>query len=261
MTRELTVVTPENTSITFELAGIGSRAIAYLMDVLILTIATVIISVIFRLYTGGLIIPHTLDTLFDWMLALYMIATFLLWTGYFVYFESVRNGQTPGKKYLGLRVIMDEGAPVDISSAIIRNIVRIAEMILFSYIISIISMFFSPGYKRIGDYAAGTIVVREASRNIQVPVVKPYEPLDRKHAKMSSLVMDVSVLTREQISVIRKFSERRMQLDKHAQEHLATTIAAPIVQQLEIVLPTTDFSYADFLDEVYNRVAEEFSAL
>ena len=76
------------------------------------------------------------------------------------------NGQTPGKRALGIRVVRDGGFPVDAGASILRNIIRVIEMSLGFYVVSAIVMLVSPENKRAGDYAAGTIVVRDSADEV-----------------------------------------------------------------------------------------------
>src|SRR6202035_1946388 len=92
--------------------------------------------------------------------ALGVIAGFALFFGYFIAFELLWNGQSPGKRLLGLRVLRDGGFPVDAGASVIRNLVRILEAGLGFYAISAVVTLLSPENKRLGDFAAGTIVVR-----------------------------------------------------------------------------------------------------
>lgn len=96
-----------------------------------------------------------------WLPAIGLLLTFVIFVGYFLYFEAQWNGQTPGKRVAGTRVMKDGGFPIDLRAAAVRNIVRLLDLIPGLYAIGLTSAFFSPEYKRLGDYAAGTVVVRE----------------------------------------------------------------------------------------------------
>ena len=87
---------------------------------------------------------------------------FVVLFGYFIVFEALWNGQTPGKKLLGLRVVRDGGYPIDFGASLIRNLIRVGEQLIGYYILAAISALISPENKRLGDLAAGTIVVRDA---------------------------------------------------------------------------------------------------
>ena len=91
-----------------------------------------------------------------------VIDRLIVFFGYFIIFEAAWNGQTPGKKLLGMRVVRDGGYPIDFGASLIRNLIRVGEQILGYYLLAAISMLLSPENKRLGDIAAGTIVVRDA---------------------------------------------------------------------------------------------------
>ena len=86
----------------------------------------------------------------------------MLFFGYFIIFEALWNGQTPGKKALGIRVVRDGGYAIDFGASLVRNLIRVGELLIGTYTLSAVAMLLSPENKRLGDIAAGTIVVRDA---------------------------------------------------------------------------------------------------
>ncbi len=257
MSREITVVTPENVPITYELAGLGSRASACILDLLIqlgslAAVAAVFLGLTYALFDKN---QQVMKVLGDFAVGILIITVFLVLNGYFIYFESARNGQTPGKKALGLRVIREEGSPVDLSSAAIRNIVRVIELTLGLHIASVLFILFSPKYKRLGDYAAGTIVVKERKPAVEDLATVRNEPA-QSYAE-SALVRDVHLLSLDDLATLRRFVERRHELAPDVQESLASQIAAPIVAKLGITLPNANISHANLLEEIHNRSVDE----
>src|SRR5204862_7288871 len=101
----------------------------------------------------------------NWLPAIGMLLSFMLFFGYFLFFETRWNGQTPGKKVTGARVMKDGGFPIDLRAAVVRNIVRLLDLMPGPYAIGVAAAFFSAEYKRVGDYAAGTVVIRERPRS------------------------------------------------------------------------------------------------
>lgn len=259
MAREITVVTPENVTITYELAGLGSRAIACILDVMLQMLALTALGLVllgtvtlFSAKRESLI----LQTLSDFAVGIIIVALFLVIIGYFIFFEATRNGQTPGKKALGLRVVREEGGPVDASGAVIRNLVRVIELTLGFHLSSVLFILFSPKYKRLGDYAAGTIVVKEhrtSAEDIETPSIPVVE---HTHAE-SVFVKDVDLLSVDEMAALRRFVERRHELKEDIQETLAQQIAGPIMSKLGVGEPSGQFSYANFLEEVHRRSVEE----
>jgi uncharacterized RDD family membrane protein YckC len=257
LSREITIVTPENVPITYELAGIGSRACACMLDILIQGASLLALGAILALAIWILSAPGTqmMSTLSDFMIAVVIIGVFLVLMGYFIYFESARNGQTPGKKALGLRVIREEGSPIDVSSATIRNFVRVIEFTLGFHVLSLFFIMFSPKYKRLGDYAAGTIVVKELKTGVE-ELTRERTATAHSHAE-KVLVRDVHLLSIEDLATLRRFTERRHELAPEVQEALARQMAAPIIAKLGIIPPQTGYSSANLLEEIYNRSVDE----
>ncbi|MBV8643259.1 MAG: RDD family protein, partial [Candidatus Eremiobacteraeota bacterium] len=161
---DVDVRTGEAVSIRYELAGIGSRFLAVVVDMVAqVTIAIALLMafafaspVLTRLGFFGKVAGA-------WAIAGWVALTFLVFFGWFIIFEAWWSGRTPGKRLLGLRVVRDGGFPVDLGAAVIRNLVRIAELLLGFYTLSAVSALLSPENKRLGDFAAGTLVVRDRS--------------------------------------------------------------------------------------------------
>ena len=161
MDEHLTISTPEQVAFQYEMAGIGSRFVASLLDHLIMVTALVLVNC--AIY--GLFINAALrgldDTGLYLVLSLMVIISFAIFWGYFVLFETVWNGQTPGKRAGRLRVIRRDGQPVRAGEVMVRNLVRLIDFLPGFYGIGLIAMFINKDACRLGDLAAGTIVVRE----------------------------------------------------------------------------------------------------
>jgi uncharacterized RDD family membrane protein YckC len=162
MDEQLTISTPEQVAFHYEMAGIGSRFVASLLDHLIIFVA------LFLIYCAmyGLLISTVVNGQGDeagvyLVLALMVIITFAIFWGYFALFETVWNGQTPGKRAGRLRVIRRDGQPVRAGEVMIRNLVRLIDFLPGFYGIGLTVMFINKDSCRLGDLAAGTIVVRE----------------------------------------------------------------------------------------------------
>jgi uncharacterized RDD family membrane protein YckC len=152
--------TPESVEIEFTLAGIGSRALALMIDYVILAftlVITVLIwSFIFQQVTDfGVSIFGSNFGL--WLIAISLLSLFFIYTGYFVFFETLWRGQTPGKRIAKIRVVRDDGRPVGLQQAALRALLRPIDETLF---IGAFLITFSNREKRLGDLAAGTIVIQ-----------------------------------------------------------------------------------------------------
>jgi uncharacterized RDD family membrane protein YckC len=154
---DLVVSTPERVAFGYEIAGIGSRFLAQFVDVLILAVIQIVIT-IGAGALGGIFNSIQVFGLVE------LILTFILIAGYFLISEAAWNGQTLGKRYVRLRVVGDHGEPLTIGQAAIRNLVRVVDFLPAFYAIGIVTMFSNRQSKRLGDFAAGTLVVRDRQR-------------------------------------------------------------------------------------------------
>src|SRR5687768_4743136 len=173
MDEHITISTPEQVAFQYEVAGIGSRFVASLLDHLILGLALTLIwcgAVSLGISSIGV---DESGAVFYLVLSLIVLVMFLLFWGYFVIFETLWNGQTPGKRAGRLRVIRRSGQPVGAGEVMVRNLVRLIDFMPGFYGIGLIAMFMDKESRRLGDFAAGTIVIREGEdiglQNVRVP--------------------------------------------------------------------------------------------
>lgn len=222
MDRNVDVRTPESIAFRYELAGLGSRCLAVCIDLVIQF--AILAAILWGLYYVGSrqenrpISPHDDDLARSFAIGLIVFVIFMIFYGYHILFEAFWNGQTPGKKMIGIRVVRDGGYPLDFGGAFLRNLVRIAEETLGFYTLAVISTLISPENKRIGDYAAGTIVVRESR------LAKP--PTLRDALAAGEMRSSGAYLTDDERDVIARFLERRASLDTNRRFELATALAA-----------------------------------
>ncbi|HEU5480006.1 MAG TPA: RDD family protein, partial [Candidatus Tumulicola sp.] len=155
MDRNLDVRTPESIALTYELAGLGSRFLAVTIDMILQVV--VLVSLIGGLALAASRIPapakHAVASSAEKIgealgIAILAAIVFLIFFGYFILFEAFWNGQTPGKKMLGIRVVRDGGYPVDFMASLVRNLIRVGELAIGSYALSAVAMLLSPENKR-----------------------------------------------------------------------------------------------------------------
>jgi uncharacterized RDD family membrane protein YckC len=156
---QLSIETPEQVALEFPLAGVGSRFLALAIDMLLQT--TIALGVLGAVAGAWGLLDLTGVRGGPWFLAVLIIAAFLLFYGYFAGFEAFWHGQTPGKRLIGLRVLSVSGRPARIDEAILRNLVRVVDQLPGVYAIGILTMLISARNQRLGDLAAGTVVVHE----------------------------------------------------------------------------------------------------
>ncbi|HUC54663.1 MAG TPA: RDD family protein [Candidatus Cybelea sp.] len=238
---KLTIETPEQTVLEFEIAGIGSRFLALAFDTLIQILLGMVLLVI--LVVAGMAMPNSAKTGM-WFVAIILLAYFVLYFGYFAIFEIIWNGQTPGKKKEGLRVIKDSGRPITPSEAVGRNLLRIVDQLPAFYAVGIGSVLLSRQNKRLGDFVAGTIVVHEKSLVDAKPVWQSALP---GQAAPATTTYGSERLTSEEFALIEAFLNRRSSLPGDVRFSMADQIAKQIRPKL--TLPAGELFYAEHLLE------------
>jgi uncharacterized RDD family membrane protein YckC len=160
-----TAETPEGIALSLRPAGLMARSLAWLLDLLVRMVLFIIISIAGRAFGG-------LGT------ALLLISFFALEWLYPVVFELSRSGATPGKRAMGLRVVMDSGLPVTPAASFIRNLLRTADFLPAMYAAAVVTMLLRDDSKRLGDLAAGTLVVFVDSVQLhgEPPMAEPRAP-------------------------------------------------------------------------------------
>lgn len=150
----LNIDTPENVVFGYEVVGIGSRFIAALID----TSAIVALQLVVNL-VGLYIATNMFSNGGGWITAVLGLLSFAMLWGYYIFFEMLWNGQSPGKRWVGLRVIRADGTPLTLTESIIRNLVRIVDFLPLFYGVGLVAMFLDKKSRRLGDMAASTLVV------------------------------------------------------------------------------------------------------
>jgi uncharacterized RDD family membrane protein YckC len=210
----LKIVTPEGVELELQLAGLGSRFIAQSIDLLIKSALILLIIITFSSagLTGVAIILPSI------MLVLY---------AYDVVFETFSNGRTPGKRASRLRVVRTGGEPVDFMSSAIRNVLRLVDGMPTFYVPGMISILATKKNQRLGDLAAGTIVIHEEPAVAPRPAPGMPPPAAGAWAPppQAGPVWDVSRVTAEEVAAVRSFLERRWTLSPEARARLGLQLA------------------------------------
>jgi uncharacterized RDD family membrane protein YckC len=235
--RSLEVRTPESIAFSYELAGLGSRFLAVIVDqaiqiVVLIAIFAGVILAASRVGTNRQVAPVLSQKVAESIaVALIVVIVFVVLFGYFIVFEAMWNGQTPGKKLLGLRVVRDGGYPIDFGASLIRNLIRVGEWLIGYYILAAISALISPENKRLGDLAAGTIVVRDAR------LATPRNPAQRRD---EPIYAPTAYLSSEERALIKRFLERRDALSADRRGELAAQLAARVRNRVSPELARLD---------------------
>lgn len=237
---KLSIETPEQTVLEFEVAGIGSRFLALAFDTLLQILVGIGLLVI--LVVAGVAMPSAARS-GVWFLAVIVFAYFALYFGYFAIFEILWNGQTPGKKREGLRVIKDSGRPITLAEAVGRNLMRIVDQMPVLYAVGICSVLLSRQNKRLGDFVAGTIVIHEKSLLDAKPV---WQSAPAAQARPAT-TFGSERLSPEEFALVEAFLNRRSSLPSDVRFNMADRIATQIRPKLS--LPPGELLYAEKLLE------------
>jgi uncharacterized RDD family membrane protein YckC len=232
MAEDYTLLTPENVELHFDVAGIGSRVVAAIIDYTILVVGYLIV-IIGGGTAAALVVPDVGngswidDRVIPYLLgALVILLTFFGWWGYFILFELLWNGQSPGKRILGLRVVRAEGQPVSAVASLVRNLLRVVDLFLG---IGIVTMVIDRQSRRLGDFAAGTLVVREP-RAESFTSARAFAPVDLPPVDPMRIdeLANADRLTMTHYTVIRDFFARRSKLSWGRAQQLARQLAERI---------------------------------
>lgn len=225
--QRIEIETPEQVSISYTVAGVGSRAAAAIIDALILIGITIGVFVLVNQAARIAGAPSIAAFGGAWLVALYILFQFALVWGYYVLFEALRDGQTPGKRYLGLRVVQDGGFSISFSASAARNLLRIVDaQPLFSYGVGIVTAALSSQGKRLGDMVAGTFVVQERVRHFAAPVAK-------ESAEPGAAPPVSALLADDEYELLERFLARRGALDPARRTELTSQLAWRFQQHLD----------------------------
>jgi len=262
-----TIETPEHVEIVYTVAGPGSRLLAFLLDFIVMLVPAILL-VLLLIVIASAVAEDTLrhiveeggnpqDSLFIYLiLAVTTMAQFLVSQFYFVVFELAWNGQSPGKRWQRIRVIRDSGQPVGFFSSMIRNLLRIADLLPLFYLAGFISMLATRHWRRLGDLAAGSIVVkvdaegieaaaeragagrRAAAQALAGEVGAAWPPQDDEEvdADLAGRFEGAGLLRRDPgfFDVAERYVDRRHQLEPVAAGALAEKLARPVMERLGV---------------------------
>jgi uncharacterized RDD family membrane protein YckC len=235
---QLNIDTPELVEIEMPLAGIGSRFIALLVDYLIWGAGLLVLVLLFSLFMPGLKAFSKASA--QWATAIGIFILFLLLWGYFTLFEAFWNGRTPGKRVARIRVIQRSGRAIGLLESMTRNLVRYIDMQPFPiYAVGVIFIFSTRQHQRLGDLAAGTLVVRDreqedplwndsGSRTFTAQVFAPRAPMPEPHTAVNLPASGIARLTAADLEVLEGFFVRRLDMSLETRRTLALRIATAI---------------------------------
>jgi uncharacterized membrane protein SpoIIM required for sporulation/uncharacterized RDD family membrane protein YckC len=221
------IETPEQVVFSYTVAGIGSRAAAALIDGLVCVVALIVVVLAISFAVGGTsVIGEAAST--PWLLAVLFLVQFAILWGYYVLWEGLGDGQTPGKRVLGLRVVQDGGFAVSFSASAVRNLLRMVDLQPgFTYGVGIASAALSSQGKRLGDLVAGTLVVQE--RVGRESTARARGPAEASAPLLTPLLGD------EEYSLLERFVARRAALDADRRRALGARLAERLQGALQLL--------------------------
>jgi uncharacterized RDD family membrane protein YckC len=205
----VTISTPEGIDLEYSLAGLASRFMALAADVVIRLVVLAALAALFVAIGRS-----------SWELVVLAIVGFLELFAYDVAFEVWAGGRTPGKRLAGLRVMMASGQPIGFSASVVRNLIRIVDEWVTLFLAGTISILVSRKNQRLGDHAAGSIVVRD--RRAQV------KRSDRPSGAERTPGLDVTAVTPAELAAIRDFLSRRDSLSAEARSRVALKLVESV---------------------------------
>lgn len=252
----LNIDTPENVAFGYEVVGIGSRFLAAIIDTLLIALLQLIVNLILFflaiLFLGDLTERET-STL-TWLAAVFGLISFAFFWGYYIFFEMAWNGQSPGKRWTGLRVIRIDGTPITMAESIIRNLIRVVDFLPVYYGVGVVTMFIDHQARRLGDLAAGTVVVRDqATVTLESLAARPAGPFFPSPVPAEAIDLPVERLTKKDIQIAEDFLRRREELANRSA--LAQQVARNLCERMD--LPVREmyfFENEKFIQQVIQAI-------
>lgn len=226
------IATPEGVEIEVALAGIGSRLSARLIDLLIQAVIALVVVIALGAGLGA-------DSVADGVIAaVAIVCAFGVFWAYDVCFETFNGGRTPGKGLLGIRVVGDRGEPVTFPVSAIRNVLRIVDEYLTLWLGALISIVRSRRDQRLGDMAAGTLVVKDRRAEA---TTEPEVGISALGSLADAERWDTTGIGDDDLAAARRYLERRGALPEHVRTYLAGDLAA----RLRPKVPAADPNLSD----------------
>jgi uncharacterized RDD family membrane protein YckC len=225
------MVTPEAVALEFRTANLGSRILAYLIDMVV-----VVAGILAGLFAVALLGQASDVVVPDWVaLTIVLVLLPAWWLGYFIAFETLWRGRTLGKAALGLRVVTKEGAPVRFRHAAIRGLLGLVDFLVLGGFLAVVFILFTRDNQRLGDLVAGTLVLRERSALATPAPVSFAPPPGLEHY---TATLDPSGVGNEEYQAVRTLLLRAPSLSPGPRSALALQLANPLAARLRPPPPT-----------------------
>lgn len=255
----VTLQTPESVELEFTLAGIGNRAYALLIDYLVWSLILIGFFIAWAIFSSQLLeaienLVGSSKQLKLWLVAIQLLITFFIYVGYFVIFETLWQGQTPGKRFVKIRVIRDDGRPVSLQQSTLRSLLRPVDDLFFFGVFFIV---FGKREKRLGDWVAGTLVIQE-----ERPVVSSDFPVSKEAETLAMQLVseaNLAAMLPEDFAVIREYLQRRAAMIPEARTELSRQLAHQIKDVIALNKVPKGVTANQFLEAVYLAYQQQSS--
>ncbi len=209
------VETPEHVRFRFNVAGPMRRAAAYLLDLMLRGLIVILLLGLLAIagIDGGAIVKGSTGVM--------LVVLFALEWGYYIFFDVVMNGASPGKRALRLRVVTERGYPLGLYDSVLRNLLRAADFLPFGYAIGALVSATDGRFRRLGDLVAGTIVIVEERREVASGLRIDPLPTDKELARLPQRVP----LSGDELEAVELFLRRTNRLSAARREELAEMVA------------------------------------
>jgi uncharacterized RDD family membrane protein YckC len=244
--------TPESVELEFVLAGLGNRTYALIIDYLIWSSTLVIILLIWGFLFTQIAWLRS-DSIRPWLSAIQILILFGVYIGYFICFETLWRGQTPGKRYVKIRVIREDGRNVGIQQSILRSLLRpIDDLFCLGFLL----ILFTPQEKRLGDWVAGTISIQEgqAVTNQNITLSPAATDLARRLIETGK----IAAITPDEFATIRKYLYRYPALSPTVKNEVSDRLAHQLLKRIELAdKPPTIDSHL-MIESIYLAYQQQF---
>ena len=254
---EIRLRTPESVELEFPLAGIGSRAYALLVDYVLIAIAMVsvlLIGLLLSYQTLAYAVQDPSDfrpSSIGWIMAIMLLGLFAIFVGYFVFFETLWQGQTPGKRLAQIRVIREDGRPIGLPQATLRALLRVFDDILLG-LVGFLFIVQGRQEKRLGDWVAGTVVIQELRvQNKTDKIIIRDEIKANQVADTMLEIANFNSVTPDDFAVIQDYLNRRARFSVKAWETVSFRLAQQLKARLDLEALPFDMTANLFLEGVY----------
>ncbi|MDA8234831.1 MAG: RDD family protein [Clostridia bacterium] len=240
--KEYTLMSPEKINYSFNLAGLGSRFTAYLIDSLIQMVLGGFFLIII-IFAAAAASPGEGGQAAAGIIIL-IVLVFLMY-GYSIFFEAIWNGQTPGKKVMKIRVIKANGGAVTFVGVLIRNIMRIIDSLPMAYAVGIIALLASKKSQRLGDMAAGTMVIKEVAQ--EAPQTVKFT--EKEFPWSGKIKLRIQGVTEDEFAILKSYLLRRDHLDEGAYQTMAEKLTGLFAAKMDVELKEIE-DRQQFLEQV-----------